>query len=147
MMSRIFKWSRNTLLAFIPMFFFGILFAVTFGEGTLLGSFGTALIGAVFCTAPFVGLTALISGIGNLVEQRTRPHGKFKNDFLADVEQHPARLQQILNQLSPKDRAYLQQQLASRKLGVTDDGELMSLDELIAQDDSEDENRRSLFTG
>jgi hypothetical protein len=147
-MQQIFKWSRNALLAFIPLFFLGIVFGVTFGEGTLLGSFGTALLGAVACTTPFVALTALITGIGMMIEGRTGTSSKRKNDFLAEFDNNPARLQRILRQLSPEDRDYLQQQLAARRLGVSGDGELVTLDDLLAHDDSEDDSEhRSLYTG
>ena len=83
-----------------------------------------------------------------MVEGRFGSSSKRKNDFLADLDNHPARLQRILRQLSPEDRDYLQQQLAARRLGVSGDGELMTLDDLLADNDTDDDSEhRSLYTG
>jgi hypothetical protein len=145
-MHRMYRWSSRVLLALIVMFVLGIAISAGFGEGTFVYAIGTVF--GVFgaCMSPFIALIALITGIGTLVEGRAGTSSKRKNDYLADLNTNPDRLQRILRQLSPEDRDYLQQQLAVRKLGVSGDGELMSLDELMAHD-SEDDEPRSLYTG
>ena len=145
-MRRIYRWSTYILLAFIPVFFAGAFMASAFAKGTMGYDIASGLLGAVVCTTPLVGLTALVAGVGNWRERRAGASAKRKNDFIAEFEENPARLQDILRRLSPEDRAYLQQHLAASKLGVSDDGELMSLDELIARD-NEEESHNSLFTG
>ena len=72
---------------------------------------------------------------------------KLKNDMLVNAEDNPERLREIMHQLSPSDRAYLQRMLNAKRMGVSNDGELMSLDELLEADHEEDEGYNSLFTG
>lgn len=148
MMQRIFRGSLYTLLGFLAIFFVAVIAGVGFPEGSLIYGLGTGLAAAVICTTPFVLLTSVITGIGTMIQRNTnlQMDEKLKNDFLADFDENPARIQQIMQQLSPSDRAYLQQVLSARRLGVSGDGELMSLDELL-DDQAEDENYNSLFTG
>jgi hypothetical protein len=145
-MHRMYRWSSRVLLALIVMFALGMAISVGFPEETLIHNLSVVVGVFSMCMTPFIALIAMITGIGTLVERRTGTSTKRKNDYLAHLDNHPDRLQRILRQLSPEDRDYLQQQLAVRKLGVSGDGELMSLDELIAQD-SEDDEPRSLYTG
>jgi hypothetical protein len=143
-MRRMYQWSSRVLLALIVLFILGMAISVGFPEETLIHNLSVVVGVFGMCMSPFIALIALITGIGTLVEGRVGTSSKRKNDYLADLDAHPDRLQRILRQLSPEDRDYLQQQLAVRKLGVAGDGELMSLDELLADDDSEE---RSLYTG
>src|SRR5688572_25019826 len=145
-MRRMYRWSSRVLLALIVMFALGMAISVGFPEETLIHNLSVVVGVFGMCMSPFIALIALITGIGTLVEGRVGTSNKRKNDFLADLDNHPDRLQRILRQLSPEDRNYLQQQLAVRKLGVSGDGELMSLDDLLANDNSDDE-QRSLYTG
>ena len=145
-MHRMYRWSSRVLLALIVLFVLGMAISVGFPKETLIHNLSVVVGIFSMCMTPFIALIALITGIGTLVEGRVGTSSKRKNDYLADLENHPARLQRILRQLSPEDRDYLQQQLAVRKLGVSGDGELMSLDELMAHD-SEDDEPRSLYTG
>lgn len=144
-MRRIFKGSLYTMLGFLGIFFFAMILGAGFPDGTFLNNMGTGLLAAVMCSLPFVLLTTLITGIGTLVERRSGSSSKRKNDLLADFEQNPRRLQYIMKQLSPDDRAYLQEHLANRRLGVSNDGELVSLDDLL--DNEQDDKYNSLFTG
>ncbi|MDQ7028169.1 MAG: hypothetical protein Q9P44_21710, partial [Anaerolineae bacterium] len=149
MMRRIFKGSLYTMLGFFGIFFFAMILGAGFPNGSTAYSLGIGLAAAVVCSSPIVMLTALITGIGTLVERNsgssTKYKNKRKNDFLADFDQNPRRLQHIMSQLSPDDRAYLQEELANRRLGVSNDGELISLDDLL--DDDSDNDYNSLFTG
>ncbi|MDQ7035386.1 MAG: hypothetical protein Q9P01_11280 [Anaerolineae bacterium] len=141
MMRRIFKGSLYTMLGFFGIFFFAMILGAGFPDGTTAYSIGIGLAAAVVCSSPIVMLTALITGIGTLVERNSGSSSKRKNDFLADFDQNPRRLQHIMSQLSPDDRAYLQEELANRRLGVSNDGELILLD------DDSDDDYNSLFTG
>jgi hypothetical protein len=78
-----------------------------------------------------------------LASRGERQAEKHKNDASLNFDADPLRLQSIMHQLSPADQTYLKQYLTARKLGVSDDGELMSLNDLLAEDD----DQQSLFTG
>ena len=146
-MRRMYQWSSRVFLALIVMFALGMAISVGFPEETLIHNLSVVVGVFSMCMTPFIALIAMITGIGTLVERRTGTStSKRKNDYLAGLDNHPDRLQRILRQLSPEDRDYLQQQLAVRKLGISGDGELMSLDELMAHD-TEDDEPRSLYTG
>jgi hypothetical protein len=145
-MYRIYRRSTYTLFAFFPLFFITLFLSGIFPQDTTMYEIATIFLGAIGCAFPFIVLTSMISGIGTILEMRNGTTIKHKNDFLADMQDRPARLQYILRQLSSEDRDYLQQQLTIGKLGVSSDGELMSLDELIIQD-NEGENYNSSYTG
>jgi hypothetical protein len=145
-MRRIFKGSLYTLVGFFGLFFFAMILGAGFPDGTFLNNLGTGVMAATMCSTPILLLVAFVTGIGTLFERNTASAtSKHKNDFGMDFEPYPARLAGIMNQLSPDDRAYLEEQLANRRLGVSSDGELMSLDELL--DDGGDDKHNSLFTG
>ena len=144
-MRRIFKGSMYTLLGFFVLFFFAMILGAGFPDGTFLNNLGTGVMAATMCSTPILLLVAFVTGIGTLFERNTGSGSKLKNDFGMALEPYPARLARIMNQLSPDDRTYLQEQLANRRLGVSSDGELMSLDELL--DDNGDDKHNSLFTG
>ena len=143
-MRRIFKGSLYTLLGFFVIFFVAVIFGAGFPDESFLRNFGTGLMAAVMCSSPLVLVTALITGIGTWFERNTaESFEKRKNELGVSFEPYPARLSRIMSQLSPDDRAYLEEQLANRRLGVSGDGELMSLDELLDDDDQ----YNSLYTG
>ena len=144
-MRRIFKGSMYTLLGFLVLFFFAMILGAGFPEGTTQYSLGIGVAAAVICSTPLVMLVMFVTGIASWIERNTGSASKRKNDLGMGVEPYPARLARIMNQLSSDDRAYLQEQLANRRLGVSSDGELMSLDELL--DDNSDDKHNSLFTG
>jgi phage FluMu protein gp41 len=43
------------------------------------------------------------------------------------------RMRRIMAQLTPPDRDYLRERLAAQRLGLSDDGEMVSLDEVLSE--------------
>ena len=146
-MQRIFRASMYAFLGLLVLFFFSVILGAGFPEESFISNFGYGIVVAIVFTMPFLFLTALVTGVGSLFQRNTYDSEKMKNDFLTNFDGNPERLQDIMNQLSPSDRAYLQQELNTRRLGVSNDGEMMSLDELLEADQEEDEGYNSLFTG
>lgn len=123
----------GSLMALGAMF---IITAVLFGIGVGVGEasvlYNIALGGVVMmmCLSPLVILTTIISGIGTLinrlkgVEKQKRGYDNFAFD--EDME-----LDDIMAQLSPQQQDYLQERLRNNRLGVGNDGELMSMNDLL----------------
>ena len=111
--------------------FKGLLIAITAVSATAFISFwemaatlefyGLApwVFGISLCTIPFIMLGILITGIYLLIypnSERKQKRG-FEN----------ARLDQV----SPQERAYLEQRLTDREVGLSDDGEIVSMNDLL----------------
>lgn len=81
----------------------------------------------LFCLTVFTGFIALIK----TASQRNR---KSKKHYLPlRVQQDDARLGRILASLAPDDRDYLLSLLEAKRLGLINDGELTSIDDLQQQ--------------
>lgn len=144
-MRRLFRATSYAFLGMFVLFFIGIMVMMGFPDQSLISNLGLGLATAVICTSPLVFLTFVVSGIGSLFQRNALP--KMKNDMLAMAQDNPERLDDIMQQLSPSDRAYLQRMLDTKRLGISDDGELMSLDELLEAEQDEDEGYNSLYLG
>lgn len=145
-MRRWFKRFAYTFVGFIPLFFLAMFLATGFPEGSFLSNIGDGLGVAAICTAPLVALLATITGIGTLIERFTNQDSgeKQKREFSGNFQADSPELQRILNRLSASDREYLEDYLAARRLGLADDGEMMSLEDLIHD---ADDDIKALFTG
>lgn len=109
-----------------------VLFGIGVGAGEASVLYNIALGGVVMmmCLSPLVILTTIISGIGTLinrlrgVEKQKRGYDNFAFD--EDME-----LDDIMAQLSPQQQDYLQERLRNNRLGIGNDGELMSMNDLL----------------
>jgi hypothetical protein len=137
-MKRIFRWSA----IFFAVSFVGCTLAFSFvvgtGEETALNNL--ALGGTTFFLFLMIPLflSTLISG-GALTFQRwrggNRAEDKAKrkyNTSLYDLSENE-RLDRIMARLSLEEREYLEDLLVAREMGLTDDGELTSLDDVLEQ--------------
>lgn len=108
-------------------------------EGSLLNSVAAGTFITMLCSSPLVFLVALVTGIATLVERlqgkqkRKRSYENFAFD--EDIE-----LDDIMARLTPDQQAYLQEQLRSNRLGLGNDGELMSMNDLL--DSYEEKEKR-----
>ena len=142
-MERTFKNSLMTLGAMfmISAICFGMIVATP--EGGLIYNTALGLFVTLMCSSPLVILFSLISGIRLLIEKFTGNSQKKKrvyDDFTYDDEVD-ANLDDIMARLSPEQQVYLEERLESQRLGVGDDGELMSINELL---DSYEEKEKRL---
>lgn len=145
-MERTFKGSLITLGAMflIASFFVGL--GVATPEGTLLNSIGAGGFITLLCSSPLVMLIAVVSGIRSLINrvQGAGKKKKKKNDFadfsFADSNSD-MQLEDIMRELSPQQQAYLERRLHSSRLGVGNDGELVSINDLLNEYDESEEAR------
>ena len=136
-MRRTFFGSLTTLGAMFILS--AILFGISVGAGEASALYNIALGGVtmMMCLSPLVMLVTIVSGVGTLInwfrgnEKRKRGYEHFALD--EDIE-----LDDIMAQLSPEQQAYLQDRLRNKRLGVGNDGELMSMNELLSQYDEKD---------
>ena len=145
-MRRWFKIFAYTLLGFIPLLFIALFLGVGFPESSMLANIGDGLGVAVICTLPLIAILATITGIGALIERYLAGNfsEKQKRDVIMNVQVDSPDLQRILNRLSDSDREVLENYLTVHQLGLTDDGEMMSLDELL---NGADDDIKSMFVG
>lgn len=130
-------WFRRALRmggVYFVTFFISIFLGAGFPDGSFFSGVGVGLVAALFCTTPFLLLFMMVTGIGTLIERNSSPE-KRKRDWSADFySSDDQRLRQILSRLSADDRAFLEAKLAERSLGLHDDGEIVSLDDLLDED-------------
>lgn len=139
-MKRTFKGSL--ILFGVMCFLFSAMIGIigTTDEGTLINNIalGTGVT-LLFSSFP-VMLTIIVSGIGTLIS-RGQGDEKRKREFTDFGFDDDSRLEEIMQRLSPEQQVYLENRLRNSRLGVnSDDGELMSLNDLLDDFDSK-ENR------
>ncbi len=137
-MKQTFKGSLMTLGAM--MIISAFLFAVGVVTPESSAIYNAALGAVVFmmCSSPLVMLVAIVSGIATLVNQG-QGKAKRKREFTDFGFDNDQRLEDIMQRLSPEQQIYLENKLRNNRLGVnTDDGELMSLDDLLDDFDSKE---------
>ena len=135
------RWFKNTLFTLGAMF---VLSAIAMGVGVAAGEKSflydpmLGVIVAMMCVSPLPIVIAIITGIGTLVESTTGS-GKQKRKNI-DIGIHDdARLRQIMQRLTPEQQIYLEERLRNNRLGVGNDGEIISMDDLF-EDDSSQQN-------
>jgi hypothetical protein len=127
--------SGGYLVSYLLGLFISIFLGVSFQE-SVIADMASGLAAAILCTTPHVLLFMLITGIGTLRENRNEPE-KRKRDMASEFyTSDEERLQRILNRLSADDREFLEAQLAGRNLGLHDDGEIVSLTDLLDDQES-----------
>lgn len=128
-MKKIFRWTLYGFAIYFVLAFIGIFFSVAVGEESAYYDVGIGLVAALMLTSPFLALTSLITGIGSYM--RRDDEKRKKNEFMYGGDFDDARLERIMNQLSPQDQAYLERRLADREVGLSDDGEIVSMNDLL----------------
>ena len=129
-MEKIFRWTLYGFATYFILAFVGIFLGVAVGESSALYDTFIGLVAAVMCTSPFLILTSLITGIGSYLQRNKEK--KKKHDFIyGDFDDE--RIERIMSQLSPQDQAYLEQRLADREVGFGDDGEIVSMEDLLSE--------------
>ncbi|GAB5493345.1 MAG: hypothetical protein Phog2KO_35600 [Phototrophicaceae bacterium] len=130
------KTFKNSLMVLGAMF---MISAICFGIGvatpdeSFINNAALGLLVTLICSSPLVILFSIISGVRLLIDKFTGNSQKKKRvyeDFAYDDEAD-ANLDDIMAQLSPQQQAYLEERLQSQRLGVGDDGELMSINDLL----------------
>lgn len=137
-MKRTFKSSLMTLGAMVLISAF--LFAVGVVTPEKYPLYDIALGGVVFmfCSSPLVILVAIVSGISTLMN-RNQDKEKRKHDFTDFGFDEDYRMEEIMQRLSSEQQVYLENRLRNSRLGVnSDDGELMSLNDLLDDFDSKE---------
>jgi hypothetical protein len=127
MMKRVFRWTLYGFAIYFILAFIAMFLGVAMGEGSSLYNVSIGLIAAVMCTLPFLVLTSIVTGIGSLMQRNHE--GKQKRGLMPYMDYDDAHLERIMNRLSPQDRTYLERRLADREVGLSDDGEIVSLGE------------------
>lgn len=130
-MQRLYRFSAVfTMILFIAcLATFGIQTAFTTEGSVLYENLSTLAgliifaIGGSFALTALTGFVLARTGQG---EQKKKKHGE-----AVEMLDEDARLDHIMNQLSLEERDYLERLLEAKRLGVADDGELTSLDDLM----------------
>lgn len=129
-MRRTFLGSLFTLGAMVVLS--SLLFGIGVAVGEMSALYSVALGGVVMmmCLSPMVVLIAIISGIGTAINY-FRGNAKQKRGYDDLAFDEDIELDDIMAQLSPEQQAYLQERLRNARLGVGNDGELMSMNDLL----------------
>lgn len=139
-MKRIFRWTLYGFAIYFVVAFIAIFAGIAVGESSEFYDIFIGLVAALMLTAPFLALTSLITGIGSWMQNRQ--DSKEKRDFMPydDYGMQDARLERIMKQISPQDRAYLERRLADREVGLSDDGEIVSMSDLLDEFEQKSKN-------
>lgn len=133
------RWFKNSLFTLGAMF---ILSAVAMGIGVAAGEKSflydpmLGVIVAMMCVSPLPIIIAIVTGIGTLIESTTGS-GKQKRKNMGSGIHDDYQLQQIMNSLTPEQQIYLEERLRNSRLGVGNDGEIISMDDLFDDDSSQ----------
>jgi 3-dehydroquinate dehydratase len=121
------RWSRFALVLSLIVFALCALVALL-ASPTYMGLYDTATYQAriVMFVIPPAALVWFTSGLALCYSR--------KSSQKSGAETHMAN---IMKRLSPDERDYLQQELDTRLAGVGDDGELLSVDELLDNSDQQ----------
>ena len=119
----------------------GVLATIFF----LLGAFNNvpatsdmwmSIMASMICAGFPIAMVMAISGIAS------RTVDKDKMPYVNNIVSEDERLDNILNKLSDEEQDYIEGLIASKRMGIADDGELTSLDDLL--DDEDDYPRMNL---
>ena len=118
---QIYHWSRFALILSIIVFTICLLVAII-APPRYMGLYDTATYQAriVLFIIPITAIICAISGFPLLRQRKSAEKGKSETQMA-----------RIMQRLAPNERDYLQQQLDDRLVSLGEDGELVSLDELI----------------
>jgi hypothetical protein len=142
-----FKGTAKVTAYLLVMLFVAAFLAGATPENSTLYNTGMGLMVATACVSPFIGVSLLVSGIGSIMETVNRNQSsekrKRKNRLPLEDMDDDHRIRRIMAQLTPPDRDYLHERLADRQLGLSDDGEMVSLDDILADYDDSSQQTQS----
>lgn len=120
---KIYRWSRFALILSILIFMLCALVAMI-APPRYMGLYDTATYQAriVLFIIPIAALMCAASGLPLILRRKS-----------TSKDGSETRMERIMHRLAPDERDYLQERLDERIVGLGDDGELMSLDELDEQ--------------
>jgi type VI protein secretion system component VasK len=121
---KLYRWSRAALILSLVVFAICLLIAI-FAPPRHMGLYDTATYQAriALLALPLAAILCAISG-GLLLYQRK---ASSKQPGLEN------QMQQIMRRLAPEERDYLQEKLDQQLAGLNEEGELVSLDDLLDQ--------------
>ncbi len=136
-----------TILSRLSLFLVGLCmfsFVMSVAE---IGSYDAWVSVASMSLCAFIPLLALtaVAGVFHLIQRQLMPqqnlvrYEKPKRDHhepLRDADDD-AQLARIMSRLNADEQAYLRELLASRRMGLSSDGELMSLDDVLKRYDQD----------
>lgn len=136
-MKSTFKSSLMSLGAMVLLSAFLFAMIVVIPESILL--YDIALGGVVFmmCSSPLVILIAIVSGIATAISSFSGQEKK-KRDFTDFGLDDDSRMDEIMSRLTAEQQIYLENKLRNSRLGISSDGELMSMDDLLDDFDSKE---------
>lgn len=127
------------------MFLIGAISIGIYGstaEGTFLSNTAFVTLIALICISPFAILQTSMNGLATLIEflsggDKQKPNDagrkqKHKHEYEPFPFDDDVELDDIMAQLSPEQRTFLQEKLRNNSMGVGDDGELVSITELLS---------------
>lgn len=134
------KWFTGIRGVFTTIVITLVIFftAVAIGNEFLLEAIINLML-ALVCFSPFA-LVGIIAIRINSFMQNKQTGKKKKRDFMGDAHYNDIGMQDIMSKLSPQERAYLERQLADREVGFGDDGEIVSMEDLLS--DFEEKSKR-----
>lgn len=120
-LGNIYRWSRFALILSIIIFALCALIALL-APPRYMGLYDTATYQAriVLFIMPVAALMWAVTGLTRLLRRKSANRAE-------------TRMARIMQRLAPDERDYLQQQLDERLVGIGDDGELLSLDDLTGE--------------
>lgn len=127
-------WFKRLLIALASVstaFMFLILGMLFIPEETIFFEFLTFLLGAMIFSLPFLLLGILATGLEILIKSNQKKKKKY--NLMYEIGSDDVQLQYIMRKLSPEERTYLDERLAEREMGIRDDGEMVSIDELLSE--------------
>jgi hypothetical protein len=134
-----FKGSAQVAAFLVMLLFVSVFLTAATPESSNIYNIGMGFLTATLCASPIVGLSLAVSGIGALVEKFNTDEAtgtlkrKRKRRLTLDDLDDSQRMRRIMAQLTPPDRDYLRERLAAQRLGLSDDGEMVSLDEVLSE--------------
>lgn len=134
-----------TILSRLSLFLVGLCMFSFMMSVAEIGSYDAWVSVASMSLCAFIPLIALtaIAGVFHLIQRQLMPrqesvrYEKPKRDQhepLSDADDD-AQLARIMSRLNADERAYLRELLASRRMGLSSDGELMSLEDVMKRYD------------
>lgn len=99
-------------------------------DNTVLFDILTFFLGSLVCSLPFLLLGILATGLELLLKSTQKKKKIAEPSYTINDDM---RLQDIMSKLFPQERAFLESRLAKREFGLGDDGEMLSVDDLLSE--------------
>ncbi len=143
------------------MFIIGAISIGIYGstaEGTFLSNTAFVTLVALICISPFALLQTFMNGLATLIEflsggdkqkqnsdtypfEDVERKQKLKNEHEPFPFDDEFEIDEIMAQLSPEQQKFLQKKLRNNSLGIGDDGELVSINELLSDYDEKEKHK------